>query len=439
MRIYRHALESIFAMLQLCDLSHVLAVSCSWSAAVRSMAPISAAILGEECRLGPQRGAFRPLPPFAGLVASPLLRHLAAAQIDDFSFWSPPESASLDLLAQHAPNLTSLGCKLSLALAEPLSLPAKLQTLNLKLGREYTATSINGILTTLAALPLLSRIHLGLAALSGKSSVDLSLLAACPSLSDLTLAAFDRCPPCLTHTQADYIRSSLGHLRRLYIGRMEFDVIGQMQAKVLARLLQPPVTAQWRDLGRVPGDAHTGELLVRLPTLTKLELALVEDTSRLDYLSQLPHLVTLDLDCYKFGVPSRSAWYIPADALLASLVQCNALTDLSLHCRFNSAHFSALFAELPLKKLTIRRGGAELQTLRCFAEGPITHSLEELVLRDFALAPAELAHLYTLRRLRALHLDMGYSSRLPDATIDSLSPPIPFFQRSPSCCTKDGT
>ena len=36
MRIYRDALESIFGLLSLGDLAHILAVSRSWSAAVRS-------------------------------------------------------------------------------------------------------------------------------------------------------------------------------------------------------------------------------------------------------------------------------------------------------------------------------------------------------------------------------------------------------------------
>ena len=39
-RLYRHALESIFGFLSLADLSRVLAVSRSWSAAVSSMCSI---------------------------------------------------------------------------------------------------------------------------------------------------------------------------------------------------------------------------------------------------------------------------------------------------------------------------------------------------------------------------------------------------------------
>ena len=41
-RLYRHALESVFKFLTLADLSRVLSVSRSWSAAVRSMKSIGA-------------------------------------------------------------------------------------------------------------------------------------------------------------------------------------------------------------------------------------------------------------------------------------------------------------------------------------------------------------------------------------------------------------
>ena len=384
MRIYRHALESIFVMLELEDLAQVLAVSRSCFAAVRSMKSINAAIERDAWHSNPDRIAFRPLPPVVSLVTSPLLRHVSCIRIRHADApWSPLDNASLRRLAHHVPNLTSLCCLLKLTANKPLIWPAKLTSLELQLDRysartiEYTDAAINGMLTTLTALPSLSRLHLGLAVFADELSIDLSLLSACPS-------------------------------------------------EVLPRLLQPPVTARWQDLGRVLGDAHTGELLLTLPTLTKLELALFEDTSRLDFLSQLPHLTALDLICYKSDLNIGPVWHIPADALLASLLLCTGLKELSLACGFNSAHHSALFDQLTLRKLTVRRGVAELQTLQCFAAGPITQSLEELSLRGFALPLTELAHLSGLRRLRTLHLAMG-SSRLPDATIDSLSPPTPLL------------
>ena len=191
-----------------------------------------------------------------------------------------------------------------------------------------------------------------------------------------------------------------------------------MRAELLARLLQPPVTVRWRDIGHV--DARCGELLPTLPTLTRLKQSYLQETAHADFLPELPLLRVLTLDC-NFG----QAWCIPADALLASLVRCIGVTELNINCGFNSAHFSALFAKLPLKKLTIR--GGELETLACFSADPITESLEELFISDLNLPPSELSHLYVLRRLRSLSLDRCFSSLLPDAILDSLSPPTPIL------------
>ena len=82
----------------------------------------------------------------------------------------------------------------------------------------------------------------------------------------------------------------------------------------LARLLQPPVTAQWQDIGPVSADNSTGEVLLGLQSLTKLDLHFGRHISQVDFLSQLQHLTTLHLDCHQWG----DVWLIPAGALLAS-------------------------------------------------------------------------------------------------------------------------
>ena len=156
MRIYRHALEAIFGMLALNDLTRILAVSRAWSAAVRSMKPILAPMA--YCSRQPILGKrFHPLPPIARLIDSPLLRHLSAIQLMHEGAWTPLNNASLGLLAQHAPNLTSLFCDLTLTPNVPLIFPAKLQSLKFELQGEYTDAVINSVLTTLAGLPSLSR------------------------------------------------------------------------------------------------------------------------------------------------------------------------------------------------------------------------------------------------------------------------------------------
>ena len=414
MRIYRHALESICGMLELGDLSRVLAVSRSWSAAVRSMTPTHAVISRDERASIRERNVFRPLPRIARIIRSPLLRHLAAIQISGLrAAETSLTNESIDLLAQHAPNLNALWCKLSLTPNEPLTLPPKLQLLELELAGMDNDDVIDGVLTTLAALSSLSCLRLRLLSLIRRTAIrrtaiQWSILAACPSLTNLTLETRYGTRPRLSTDQLEQIRLNLGHLQRFSVGRMETDM--------LEHLLKPPVTARWRDIGRVEADARTGDLLLRLQTLTKLDLSYRVDTPPV-FLGQLQHLSSLELDCDNGG-----GWFIPADALLASLVRCTSLFELNLSCRFDSAHWSALLAKLTaLRKLTIGRGS--LKTLQCFPSSPIAQSLEELSLEYLKLPPAELSHLYALRGLRSLHLRYCFSPRLHDDTIDSLSPP----------------
>ena len=75
MRIYRHALESVFGMLELEDLAHILSVSRSWAAAVRSMAPIRAVIDRGEWALRRAKKTFVPLPPIETIVLRTYRRH----------------------------------------------------------------------------------------------------------------------------------------------------------------------------------------------------------------------------------------------------------------------------------------------------------------------------------------------------------------------------
>ena len=420
MRVDRHALESIFAMLQMQDLIQTLAVSRLWATAVRSMKPILARIERDYGVSFREQNAFRPLASISSIAASPLLRHIAALHVrGKIGLCTPLDNASLGLLVQHAPNLTSLWCNLTLTPNVPPVLPVKLTILDLQLGDDciwtaatdkFTDAEVNGVLTALAALPSLSCIRLRLCAFQREASVEWSILAASPSLTDLTLYTAQGNAPNLSHTQVDQIRLSLGHLQRFNLGWIHPDILG--------RFLQPPVTARWRDVGQLSCYERTGDLLLTLPTLTKLDLKYMEDTANVDFLAQLPLLTVLSLSC------SPLDYHV--DALSASLAACTGLTELSLSCGFDSAHWSALFNKLPMiRKLSIDSRG-RLETLRCFAAGPITQSLEDLTIRG-ELPPSELSHLSGLRRLRTLHLEHRFSSRLDDATIDSVSPPTPLL------------
>ena len=347
---------------------------------------------------------------------------------DGLVAWTRLDNTSLGLLAQHAPNLTSLQCEITLTPNEPLILPAGLASLHLQLDATHTDAVINAMLATLAALPSLSTLGLWLSAFERASSINLALLSACPTLTVLTLETFHGGPPKLSGLQVDQIRSSLGHLHCLSICSFETDD--------LTRFLQPPITARWRDIGSVAAGAATGDLLLRLQTLTKLNLHYVQDAANVDFLPQLPHLTALTLDCSKIKmVPGgggeddeyQAAWCIPVDAVLKALLLCTGLITLTLTCGFNSAHWSALFAKLAnLKTLAIHVGGidaGELQSLQCFTTGPITESLEELTIHRTNLPPSEVSYLYALRRLRSLHLECCFTSRLDATTLISLFPP----------------
>ena len=340
MRIYRHALESVFAMLNLGDLSRVLAVSREWAAAVRSMKPVNARIERDKNERGliRERRAFRPLPPIASIVGSPLLRHLAAIEVSDVAaYWTLLTNESLGLLVRHAPNLQSLRCALQITSNEPLVMPAKLTLLHLQLHSEFKDAQINVVLATVAALPSLSRLHLKCSAFEHPNLVQLSILAACRSLSALTLETYPGSNPKLSDTQVDQIRSSFGHLSHFSLGPW-------MASDELARLLQPPVTARWQDIGFVWGGERTAELLVTLKTITKLDLTYCHGPAPVEFLPQLPLLLSLYLDCEKYS--GGETWYLPADAMLASVMRCTGLTSLNLGCGLNSALWSALFGKL---------------------------------------------------------------------------------------------
>ena len=227
------------------------------------------------------------LPPIMSIVASPLLHHLASIQINHAGEFTPLTNASLALLAQYAPNLQSLSCNLTLTPNEPLILPPKLQSLQLQHHGWCSDAAANGMLTALAALPL-SHLRLLLEDFERETAIDLSILAACRSLNHLELNTRHGGPLLLSDTQVDQIRSSLGHMRHFSLGPC-------VNSDELARFLKPPVTVHWQDIGFVIADARTGHLLLRLPTLTKLNLKYRENAAHANFLAQLPGLTALEL------------------------------------------------------------------------------------------------------------------------------------------------
>ena len=163
------------------------------------------------------------------LIASPLVRHLTTFHLNNAcAHWNQLSSEFVEILARHAPNLQSLQCAVTLTPNEPLVLPAHLVSLKLALDGEYTDATINGVLTVIAALPSLAQLCLLLAAFADDNSVQLNLLAACPSLTGLELASSHYHTPKFTETQVEQIRSSLGHLHHLSVGLMDSSLLARL-------------------------------------------------------------------------------------------------------------------------------------------------------------------------------------------------------------------
>ena len=230
-----------------------------------------------------------------------------------------------------------------------------------------------------------------------------------------------RSPTSQSELQTEALLSSL-HLKSVRSVRLSDICIVSPSAGWTPTVSRDFCSRQSRRDGKTSGSwvlTRVLESCSRLPSLAKLELSCNRVPVSSDFLPQLPLLKSLSLDCYKYA--GGEGWHIPADALLASLLSCSCITELGLKCGFDSAQWSALFAKLRIRKLWMR--GSAVKTLRCFAEGPITESLEELTLECRDLPPSEFSHLYALRRLLILQLDESFTSRLDDASIDTLTPP----------------
>jgi hypothetical protein len=135
------------------------------------------------------------------------------------------------------------------------------------------------------------------------------------------------------------------------------------------------------------------------------------------FLSLLPNLVEMELDCMDIGAEGTLA---SPEECVAALQRCSKLTSLQIESdKFTSQHMCALLPSLPaLRKLGLYNM-EQLESLRCFSRGPITRTLTHLELHDCrhpALHIAELEHLHALIQLRSLILDESFAEPLDALT-----------------------
>lgn len=243
---------------------------------------------------------------------------------------------------------------LTLTPGAPLILPSKLTSLELRLSGQHTAATVDGVLTTLAALGSLRQLVFRVNSAVG---VDFSVLAASSSLRDLTLQ--DRHANWrleLSDEQVKQIRTSLGHLQRISLADMTSDE--------LTRFLEPPVTARWQDIGHVLAS------LLPCCGLTDLYLHCAINTAQLGTLlaklTQLKKLTFLgqleSLQCF------------------SSCPIMHTLEELTLHGRFPLSELVHLYTLRRLHSLTFRQAFESLDSATFASLSPPTPAFPLLTL-----------------------------------------------------------
>ena len=180
-RLYRHALESVFAFLFRRELALALRVSRGWLAAVRSMRRLELHITLRQ-----------PTAPLDQLAQSAMSRHVAVLGGHGCGNMRLDADA-LSIVARLMPHLRGLLCQLALPpLSQPpsLSFPAALRQLAVHMPGHgpgpADATQINAVIAAVGRLSLLEEVNVTLKSLD--PLVSFAPLAALPQLLGLKIS-----------------------------------------------------------------------------------------------------------------------------------------------------------------------------------------------------------------------------------------------------------
>ena len=301
-RLYKHALESIFAFLDLKGLSRVLAVSRLWSSAVSSMRAIDG-----SCST----------PALLGLCASRLARHVVA-----LGSVHRPVHASSDTfyaVSKRLRRLSSLYCEQQYPMGLPLLFPPTLTQLHLN----SCASSVVAEVARISSLRSLT-LHVG------SRETSLAPLVGLSQLQELELPEFDE-----WHLDSDQIED----LRELpHLTAVKF----LLNEKELPKLLRSPHELEWQRLHLFKPSTTAAELLASLPSVTHLLAADAED---LQFVQHAPNLRSLELTKY------LQHWTPLSDPeeLIAGVSPCAQLTSLRISKRpFNSSCMRAIVSLMPM-------------------------------------------------------------------------------------------
>jgi len=303
----------------------------------------------------------------------------------------------------------------------PARFPAQLRSLrmwllvdlseDLEIGASYDA-----VLAAVAHLELLEELWI-LVGVSTEhwAAADCSLvaLARLPRLRALALrfSGFD--VPLLSDAHVAELRS---------LKSLEVFKVDRLDTPLLSRLLAPPHTLRWQELGGLWNLSEDDAALLVSQPLCTLDARLAMPHA--DFLLQLPQLQTL-----KFS----SAGTVPVDSgrILQAVGSCAALRKLTLEDRagefgmhFTSAQLSGCVASLSNLRFLQLDGATELTTLSFLSAGNLSRTLTELYLYNFPrrIPHNEFEHLLVLQELCALSLHNVFDLPLSAADLALLAP-----------------
>ena len=396
-RLYRHALESVLSFSSLPELNRLQLVCKGWMAAARTAPSV--------------RGSMPDRYPLSSVLASPLLRHVTRWRCDA---QVQLDNAMLDELTKRLPQMDEIDCRMfrPLAKGETLRFPQRLRRVDLLVIRPAKAFDLNSAMRSLSELPALETLSLQLSHLV--PAVNFDLLTGCAMLRALELR-WARSRQELTDAHVDSIRR---------IASLESLSIEGMDLPLLTRLTRRPHTLRWRRITSETGevlidnDNEAREALWSLPSLQFLRARLVGNTA--DFLSHLPQLTSLHLDCYAIESASQP------EILARGLRACALLTHLHLRAGYLTSQLleQCLCCMSRLQRLELWSQD-RLVSLRFLSSSPgLASSLLSLELNIcLNLHPSELRHLDALQSLIDCRLHECFGCRLRDAELASLTPP----------------
>jgi hypothetical protein len=405
-RLYRHALESVFAFCELKELAALLRVSKEWAAAVLSMRSLKALVVSKA---------------LLSVCASRLSRHIHTLYRP-----SPLSPTDLSLLARQLPHLHCLRCSFR-DHPSMLVFPARLRELSVQfepsspgaLFSKRQLRDIDAVIAVISALPMLE--SLTLSAIKATSCC-LTPLAFAPALHTLTF----RLPRIVFDSPAaTSALRSMPHLRSL-------DFFSSSVS--LTRLLQAPHSMNLDTL-LVCGSftAEHGAAIVHHPSLTYLSFSVCSPHT--DFFYQLPNLRRLTLLTAHSTVP------LDADRIMHSLHSLVGLTRLCIigpapnHAHFplhiTTDHLAACLLHMPLLTYLSLSGASPVDSLRFLSTGPITRSLKQLELDNFhpCLPLGELLHVHALSSLTKLTLRRVFDRPLDERVYTPPSSLLPALQQ----------